>query len=474
MINRQFFQGLSWLVILNLLIKPAWIFLIDREIQNTVGHETYGSYFALLNLSYVLLFLSDAGLTNLLVQQVARKATVNTRQLTRLKSVLLLLYVLLCVVTGWLAGIQHWEFFSYVIGIQVLGSLFLFLRGLLTAHQLFKTDAVFSVADKGLMLVLCFPFVYGWWQPVTIGLFLQLQLIASASANLFLLLVLFRKNLVPLQQQDKASFAILRKLLPFALIILLMGMHYRLDGFLLERLHNEGALQAGIYATAYRLLDASNMAGNLTASFLFAFAARNLNQHNLLRTTLNVISYALLSIGIIISCFTWVFPTFIQNELYHTSEPAIDRVIQLTLAVLPAYYVVHLYGTVLTAMSAFGVFIRILFVCVIVNLLLNILLTPHYGAAGSSMAALVSQYGCAAACYVSATRQLSATPSLKTWLPYVAGGLCFFLFLWLLKMIIHSVWIILAASALLLIILAITQRKRVYTIVRSLTRSCHA
>ena len=83
--TKSFFGGLSLLLFLNLLIKPAWIFFIDRQVQNAVGHEAYGKYFALFNLTYVLLFAADAGLTNMLVQRVAAGAATNLRQLLVLK-----------------------------------------------------------------------------------------------------------------------------------------------------------------------------------------------------------------------------------------------------------------------------------------------------------------------------------------------------------------------------------------------------
>ena len=57
--TSSFFSGLSLLLLFNLLIKPVWIFLIDRPVQNAVGHEAYGTYFALFNLTYVLLFVAD-------------------------------------------------------------------------------------------------------------------------------------------------------------------------------------------------------------------------------------------------------------------------------------------------------------------------------------------------------------------------------------------------------------------------------
>src|SRR4051812_21602318 len=94
---KQFFKSLSGLLALNLLIKPAWIFLIDRQVQNIVGHNVYGTYFALYNLTYVLLFLADAGLSNMLTQRLSAKENLNVRQLLNVKLALLLLYVVVCV-----------------------------------------------------------------------------------------------------------------------------------------------------------------------------------------------------------------------------------------------------------------------------------------------------------------------------------------------------------------------------------------
>src|SRR3954468_15456095 len=94
--SLPFLKGLSWLLVLNILVKPAWIFFIDRQVQNLVGNEVYGKYFALLSLSYLFYFLSDAGLSNMLNQRLAQGNAVNTKQFIRIKMVLLLIYVLAC------------------------------------------------------------------------------------------------------------------------------------------------------------------------------------------------------------------------------------------------------------------------------------------------------------------------------------------------------------------------------------------
>ena len=56
----QFFKSVAWLIILNLVVKPVWIFYIDRKVQLIVGNEAYGTYFALFNFTFILSFIADA------------------------------------------------------------------------------------------------------------------------------------------------------------------------------------------------------------------------------------------------------------------------------------------------------------------------------------------------------------------------------------------------------------------------------
>jgi len=46
--ERSFYSNLIFSLGLNLLVKPAAIFLIDAKVQNIVGEE-YGIYFAVFN-----------------------------------------------------------------------------------------------------------------------------------------------------------------------------------------------------------------------------------------------------------------------------------------------------------------------------------------------------------------------------------------------------------------------------------------
>lgn len=454
---KHFFKGLSWLLALNLLIKPVWIFGIDRQVQNIVGHEAYGSYFALYNLTYILLFLADAGLSNMLTQRLAAQPNLDIRQLLKLKLGLLTLYALVCFGVASLADVSQGTILHLLIVTQSLTSLFVFLRSLLTAKQAFKTDAIFSVLDKTLLLLLCVGPVYGAFFHMTIVRFLQLQVISSSVAVIALALLLIKKAAFTSGEKSNIK-TIGRWLAPFIFILLFMSAHNRLDAFLLERIHPNGAVQAGIYATAYRLLDATNMIGYLTASFLVPFLSRHRHDKGLLQQVVLASRHGLLLFAVSIAAFVAVFAPWIQQVLYHSDSAYSNTVTRLCLAALPGYAMIHIYGSLLTATGEFRSFILLLLLAVVVNVVLNVWLIPLYGAEGCCLAALVSQYTCGLLLWLFSSRKLAISYGAKSAVLYpAAAGLLGLLFVFSQRLT-GNVWIILSSIAALALLVLFTQR----------------
>lgn len=423
---QTFFKGLTWLVLLNLVIKPVWIFGIDRELQNTVGHEAYGSYFALLNLSIVLSFIADAGLTNMMNRRLAAGETLHMPQLIRLKLLLSLVYIGVIALFGVVSGISLWNILILATGIQLLNSFLVFFRNMITARQLFKTDAWISVVDKLIMIVVFGSYFY---LPVFAGSvdlvqFLTYQLVITLVVAFIAALVAFkgyRFTSPPL----KAS-VLLTGAVPFTAIIFFMSLHNRLDGFLLERIHPNGALEAGIYASAFRLLDAGNMVGYLVASFLVPFVAHNLNDKNIIEQTVIKLRHLLMIPGIAITVIVIAFAPGIYTLLYDTTGEYNVQVLSLCISVLPAYYLTHIYGSVLTARGLLRQFLYIIVFAAVINLVLNLILIPIYGAAGSCIAALISQYFCALLCFILCTQHEQFSYHFGSFAVYIITGILLF------------------------------------------------
>ncbi len=224
----------------------------------------------------------------------------------------------------------------------------------------------------------------------------------------------------------ESSYNIISSSLPFIIIILLMSSHNRLDGFLLERLHNNGAYEAGVYASAFRLLDAGNMVGYLAATFLVPFAARHLKTPLFIQKLVLSLRHVLIIFSMVIISFIIVFANWVRELLYPGTTEYTSTIFVFTIAVLPAYYLVHIYGSLLTACGALKLFTRIIFASVIINIVTNLFLINEYGALACCIAALISQYICAFWCFILATKKMNILFLRSSFLIYVMTGILIF------------------------------------------------
>ncbi len=406
--SSRFYSSLGLLILLNAVIKPLWIFGIDRQVQNVAGTEAYGHYFAVFGLAYVLGFLLDWGLTTFLNRKLSaggEKGGESIAACIKLKIVFAFIYLAVVAMIAYAAGLRDWTIILSLAGIQILGSFFVFFRGLITAAQWFGTDAWLSVLDKTLMIIFCGSFLLfpAFTGTISIHTFLYLQLAATLLALIAVKLILWKRKILPVSfKNSHISKKDFQAMLPFGLIVLLMSMHNRLDGFLLERLHPNGAHEAGLYAGAYRLLDAFNMLGFLIASFLLPYIAKLKSENKKYDGVVLNARHLLMMVSLWVTALAVFISPAIIHLLYHQQGDDAVPVMQYCLPVLVAYSLTQLYGTVLTASGRIREFCVIVLVSVIINVILNLWLIPAYGAKGSAIAALVSQGICGVACMIAA------------------------------------------------------------------------
>ena len=173
-----------------------------------------------------------------------------------------------------------------------------------------------------------------------------------------------------------------------------MSVHSRLDGFLLERIHPNGAYEAGVYAAAYRLLDASNTMVYLFVTFLLPYIAKQWSEQKDIQAVILENRHMVLMFSITIVVVVLMLAPWIQQILYHHDNVKASEVLQWCMPVLIGFSLVHIYGTVMTATGQILQFCYITLAAIIINIVLNFFLIPSLGAKGSCIAALASQWFC--------------------------------------------------------------------------------
>jgi O-antigen/teichoic acid export membrane protein len=400
-LKRKFITNLGLLIFLNLLVKPFWMFGIDRGVQNAVGSAEYGLYFALFNFSLILNILLDLGITNYNNRNIAMHNQLLSKHLSNvvvLKLLLAIVYAVVCFSVAFIIGYDSKQIYLllFLVFNQFLLSFIMYLRSNLSALHLFRTDSFISVLDRFIMILVCSLLLWGnlTSEPMKIEWFVYAQTSAYVATAIVSFFIVFSKLEFFSFHYDRTFFiAFLKQSYPFALLILLMAFYNRIDSVMLERMLPDGNVEAGIYAQSFRVLDAASMFAFLFAGLLLPIFSKLIKNREPVNEILNL-SYRLIFIpAIIFVAACLMYGHDIMQLLYHQEHQGYSgRVFMFLIPGFIAISTTYIYGTLLTANGNLK-YLNILALCaMLLNIILNLILIPEYKALGSALSSLITQF----------------------------------------------------------------------------------
>jgi len=399
-VQRKFITNLALLLFLNFLIKPFWIFGIDRTVQNTVSADEYGVYFALFNFSMLFNILLDLGITNYNNRNIAQHKQLLAKYFSGIvvfKLLLAVIYFLITFVVGYVVGYDSSRFYMllFLSVNQFLISFIQYLRSNLAGLQMFTLDSLLSVLDKTLMIGFCAVLLWGNVFEVRFQLmhFVYAQTLAYSITLLIVFgIVMIKSKQFKFKLNKSFSLLILKQTYPYALLVLTMTFYYRLDAIMLDMMLEDGERQASIYAQAYRLMDASNQIGVLFATLLLPMFA-NMIKNNKRLNELVKLSFSLLFVpAIVLAVFSFSFSREIMELLYDSNTNESAQVLSVLMTCFVAIASTYIFGTLLTANGSLRTLNKLAIGGMILNFILNIVLIPQFQAAGSALASLITQF----------------------------------------------------------------------------------
>ena len=431
--NRSFLVNIILLISINLLIKPFYIFGIDRSVQNAVGNVDYGLYFALFNFTFLFQVINDFGIQNFNNRSIAQDHSLLDKYLPNLlmvKAILAFVY-LACIfifarITGYHADLNYDHLILFLGFNWVLTSTLAYLRTNISGLAMYRTDSLLSSVDKLLLIILVGYLL--WFYPdqenFKIEWFLYAQTCTLFITNLLAFFLVYRQT-----NQFKFSFnpsfklSLLKQSYPFALALFLMTVYTKVDAIMIERMLIDGKGEAGIYASGYRLLDAINMIGFLFASLLLPMFAKMLQDKEdvkpLLEFSLHLIWAGAISLAL--ACF--FFSNDIMALLYDLATPYWGKVMGLLMLSFIAMSGNYIFGTLLTANNSLKKMNWIFFICLLLNVGFNLWLIPVFKAEGAALATCATQFFALFAQILLAIKILNLKFGLSIWIrPVIMGG----------------------------------------------------
>lgn len=402
--NKAFILNLLFLIFVNLLIKPFFIFGIDRSIQNAVGPENYGVYFTLLNFTFLFQIINDFGIQQFNNRNIAQHNQLVEKYLPHsivLKLGLGVIYTLFICLAAWIWGYlpEYQHILGFFVLNQILVSMILFLRSNISALGFYWLDSLISVLDRLLLIILCGILLWfnPWQQSFQIEWFIYAQSFTlSITAVVVFFLVYSKIRYFRFRFNWAFIVLIIKESWTYALMVFLATVYTRIDAVMVERLLDDGKYEAGVYAAAYRLLDALNMIAFLFATLLLPMFSKLLKESKKEVLSLLRLSFELLMAGAIpLAVGIFFFQVEISQLLYDNANIYWAQVLGLLILTFIAICTIYIYGTLLTANNSTYYLNILASICFLLNITLNYFLILEYKALGATIATLITQFGMA-------------------------------------------------------------------------------
>jgi len=397
--QKKFYGSLILIILLNVLVKPFYLFAIDAQVQNTVGSEAYGVYFSLLNFSFIFNIFLDVGITNYNTKNIAQHPNTVAKYIgpiLGLRLILAFIYLAITLGSGLLLGYGDLE--MKMLGMlalnQILAGLVLYFRSNFSGLHWFKIDALLSVLDRFLLIIVCSVLLYSSLieTPFQIEWFVYAQTFTYAlTALVAFTLSLVKIGRVRFRFKGLFNRALLKQSIPYALLILLMMTYTRMDAVMIERILPDGKEQAGIYAQGFRLLDVVNMFAFLIAGLLLPIFARMIKKSESIKPVLHSAGLLLVGTAILISvCFS-LFSEQLMSLIYNENTVQSGSAFSWIILSFIPMATGHIFGSLLTANGSMRLLNQMALGGIVINFTLNFILIPIHKSEGAAVATLITQ-----------------------------------------------------------------------------------
>jgi O-antigen/teichoic acid export membrane protein len=244
------------------------------------------------------------------------------------------------------------------------------------------------------MIILCSVLIWGniTTAPFQIEWFLYAQTLAYFLTFLICITIVMAKASFYKPTWNIPFFImILKQSFPFALLILLMTFYNRIDSVMLERILDNGSYYTGLYAAAYRLLDAFNMIAYLVAVILLPFFSRMLKNNESVVPIVKISATMLFVFSTFIAMFSAIYSQEIISLLYYNCSKDSADILKILMFCFVPVSITYVFGTLLTANGSLKYLNIIALSGMLLNVILNFILIPHYKAIGAASVSLATQ-----------------------------------------------------------------------------------
>jgi O-antigen/teichoic acid export membrane protein len=302
------------------------------------------------------------------------------------------------VVVGWLMGYNEREiyFLAVLSFAQAIVQFLFFLRANFQANQYFMVDSTASVMDKFILIILV---VIMLSQRITLDMFIYARLISLVATVIIFYIVSIKLFDYIAPRLDFANLKyLIKQSIPFAIITILYSLNEKIDSVMIDYLSRASVdinkqADAGLYAAAYRFLDASMM---YLWTILPLFFAKFAYHHSDLKEKQKLLNFGQVVVSIPM-VFLSMFIFFYGEKLFFQQKNSSPEQIATMANVLRILFfsaaiqgMFAIYSTLLTSTGFEKRVSSMIIGSIFINVIGNYIFIPLYGPVASAWITVAS------------------------------------------------------------------------------------
>jgi O-antigen/teichoic acid export membrane protein len=168
-------------------------------------------------------------------------------------------------------------------------------------------------------------------------------------------------------------------------------IYTRIDSVMVERIHVNGKAEAGYYAQGFRLLNALFMFAMIFSNLLFPIFSKMFKQKENVIPMLAMSSKLLIGGALLIALISFFNSEFILSIIYKNDIFISAQSFKYIMLSFVGMCATLIFGTLLTARGDLKFLNITSAIGILINIIINLILIPKYGAVGASIATVVTQ-----------------------------------------------------------------------------------
>ena len=358
-----------------------------------LGAEGYGTLSFAIAFTAILGILADLGLSTLTVRNVAKDKSLTNKYIENITLLKLILAVLTFGIIAIIINLLNYPHQTinvvYLIGISVILSSFSqMFFSVFQAHEKMEYQSIGNLLNT----ILIFAGIFlGISRGFDVLGFAFIYVISNAIVLAFNIATYLWKFGTPKLEFDRGFMkVVLKQALPLSFILTLSVIYFRVDTVLLSIIQGEAAV--GWYNAAYRFIELLLFIPGVYSQAIFPVIS-NLglsSQKNLELLYVKSFKYLIL-LSLPIAAITTILAEKIILLVYKSAFTESIIALQILIWAIPFLFLAYVATYFFISMNKQNLLLKMSFLGVVLNIILNLIFIPYYSYIGSSLVTVISE-----------------------------------------------------------------------------------